>query len=174
MLLFTQGKEEMIIVTGFDPHIHRHDPYESFKFRVILDGMPIMGVSKVSALQRVTDVIEHRAGGDLSSIGKSPGITQYEPVTLERGITQDRVFEQWADKVWKLGGESSPSDFRKDVAIEVLDETDQVVFRYLLYRCWVSAYEALPELDANVDTIAVERITLEHEGWERDASLHPP
>jgi phage tail-like protein len=62
----------------------------------------VAGVSKVSALKRTTDVVEHREGGDPSTVRKSPGQTKFEAVTLERGVTHDPDFEQWAGKVWNF------------------------------------------------------------------------
>jgi phage tail-like protein len=153
----------------------RFDPYKNFKFRVKLDGRYVAGVSKISALKRTTEVIEHREGGDPSTSRKSPGRTQFEPITLERGLTQDRVFEQWANKVWALGAglgsEVSLKDFRKDIVIEIYNEAGQLVLSFRVFRCWVSEYQALPDLDANADAVAIEHIKLENEGWERDTSV---
>jgi phage tail-like protein len=153
----------------------RIDPYKNFKFRVIWDGQVVVGVSRVSALNRTTDAVLHREGGDPSTPHVSPGRTQYEAITLERGVTHDTAFENWANQVWRLGslprGETASSSFRKDVAIEVLDETGNVALRYLIYRCWVSEYSALPNLDAETNAALIESITLEHEGWTRDLSV---
>jgi phage tail-like protein len=156
----------------------RLDPYKNFKFRVKWDGRYVAGVSKVSALKRTTEVVEHREGGDPSTSRKSPGRTQYEPITLERGVTEDAEFEQWANKVWKLGAalgsEVSLADFRKDIILEFYNEAGQVVLAYKIYRCWPSIFQALPDLDANGAAVAIEALVLENEGWERDASVVPP
>ncbi|HEY2246977.1 MAG TPA: phage tail protein [Bradyrhizobium sp.] len=156
----------------------RFDPYKNFKFRVKWDGQYVAGVSKVSALKRSTEVVEHREGGDPSTPRKSPGRTGFEPVTLERGVTHDPAFEQWAAKVWNLGAgpgtEVSLKDFRKDIVIEVHSEAGQLVLAYKVFRCWVSEYQALPDLDANSDAVMIERITLQNEGWERDTSVVEP
>jgi phage tail-like protein len=156
----------------------RFDPYKEFKFRVKWDGHYVAGVSKVSALRRVTDVIEHREGGDPSTSRRSPGRTQFEPITLERGITHDPAFEQWANKVWSFGAgagaESSLKDFRKDIRIELYNEAGQLVIAYNVFRCWVSEFQALPELDANTSAVAIQMIKLENEGWERDTSVPEP
>jgi phage tail-like protein len=165
-------------VASFTVNPHRVDPYKTFKFRVKWDGQVIAGVSRVSGLKRTTEVVDHRTGGDPSSVRKSPGRTEYEAITLERGITHDTAFEDWAKLVWERGAgqgaEMSLKHFRKDLAIELLNEAGQIVFAYRVYRCWVSRYEALPELDANADAVAIERITLENEGWERDQSVVEP
>ena len=165
-------------MASFTVNPHRVDPYKTFKFRVKWDGQVIAGVSRVSGLKRTTEVVDHRTGGDPSSVRKSPGRTEYEAITLERGITHDTAFEDWAKLVWErgagLGAEMSLKHFRKDLAIELLNEAGQIVFAYRVYRCWVSRYEALPELDANADAVAIERITLENEGWERDQSVVEP
>lgn len=151
------------------------EPYENSKFQVSWDNRHIVGVSKVSALKRTTEVIEHREGGDPNSSHKSTGRTKYEPITLERGITNDRAFEEWANLVSPLApGEPNVKDFRKGVVIDLMDEDDKVVLRYKVFRCWVSEYQALPALDADSDAVAIESITLENEGWERDPDVVPP
>jgi phage tail-like protein len=156
----------------------RFDPYKNFKFRVKWDGRYVAGISKVSALKRTTEVMEHREGGAPSTGRKSPGHTTYEAITLERGVTHDKEFEQWANKVWNFGSlhgaETSLHDFRKDITIEVLNEAGQVAIAYNIFRCWVSEYQALPDLDANANVIAIESIKLENEGWERDNEVREP
>jgi phage tail-like protein len=165
-------------MSQFTVNAQRFDPYKNFKFRLKWDGRYIAGVSKVSPLVRSTEVVEHREGGDPSSSRKSPGRTKYEPVTLERGVTQDVEFEQWANKVWNfgagLGAEVSLKDFRKDIYLEFYNEAGQLVIAYKIYRCWPSEYQALPQLDANSNAVAIEHIKLENEGWERDQSVKEP
>jgi phage tail-like protein len=162
----------------FTVNAQRVDPYKNFKFRVKWDGEYVAGVSKVSALKRSTEVIEHREGGGPSTTRKSPGRTKYDAITLERGITFDVAFEQWANKVWDLGAglgaEVSLKDFRKDIVLDLYNEAGQLVMSYKIYRCWVSEYQAMPELDANAAAIAIEHIKLENEGWERDLSVVEP
>jgi phage tail-like protein len=162
----------------FTVNANRFDPYKNFKFRVKWDGRYVAGVSKVSALKRSSEMVEHREGGDPSTSRKSPGRTKYEAVTLERGVTHDLEFERWANKVWNfgagLGAEVSLKDFRKDISIEVYNEAGQKVLAYNLFRCWVSEYQSLPDLDANANAIAIQTIKLENEGWERDVSVPEP
>jgi phage tail-like protein len=162
----------------FSVNAQRFDPYKNFKFRVKWDGRYVAGISKVSALKRSTEVVEHREGGDPSTSRKSPGRSKFEAVTLERGVTHDREFEQWANKVWNfgsgLGAEVSLADFRKDVIIEMYNEAGQLVLAYKVYRCWVSDYQALPDLDANANAVAIQSIKLENEGWERDYDVAEP
>jgi phage tail-like protein len=156
----------------------RFDPYKNFKFRLKWDGKYVAGVSKVSGLKRTTEVVEHREGGDPSTTRKSPGLTKFEAITLERGVTQDHEFENWVNKVWKfgaaLGGEVALADFRKDIILEFYNEAGQKVLAYNIFRCWPSEYEALPDLDANANAVAIEHLKLENEGWERDASVVEP
>jgi phage tail-like protein len=165
-------------MTQFVVNAHRFDPYKNFKFRVKWDGRYVAGISRVSALSRTTEVIEHREGGDPSSSRKSPGRTRYEPITLERGVTHDTEFEEWANKVWNygsgLGAEVSLKDFRKDLVIEIYNEAGQLVIAYRVYRCWVSEFQALPDLDANDGDVLVQYIKLENEGWERDNQVTEP
>jgi phage tail-like protein len=162
----------------FTVNAQRVDPYKNFKFRVKWDGKYVAGVSKISALKRSTEVIEHREGGDPSLSHRSPGRTKYEPITLERGVTHDVAFEQWANKVWNygagLGTEVSLKDFRKDIVLELLNEAGQIVMAYKIFRCWVSEWQALPDLDSNANAVAIQHIKLENEGWERDLSVVEP
>ena len=162
----------------FSVNAYRFDPYKNFNFRVKWDGRYVAGISKVGALKRSTEVVRHRSGGDVSSERASPGQTKYDPITLERGVTHDVDFEQWANKVWNygsgLGAEVSLKDFRKDIRIELLNEAGQVVIAYNVYRCWVSEYTAMPELDASANAVAIQSIQLENEGWERDYDTTEP
>src|SRR5258707_10343161 len=157
---------------------HRFDPYKNFKFRVKWDGHYVAGVSKVSGLKRTTEVVKHRSGGDPSSSFKSPGRTEYDAITLERGVTHDTEFEKWANKVWDfkagLGLEVSLGDFRKDIIIEVYNEAGQLALAYKVYRCWVSEWQTLPDLDANANAVAIQHIKLENESWERDLEVPEP
>jgi phage tail-like protein len=162
----------------FSVNPHRTDPYKNFKFRVKWDGRHVAGISSVSPLRRTTEVILYRVGSGPSLIRKLPGRTTFEPITLERGVTLDPDFEDWANKVWRLGAglgsEMSLANFRKDIVIEFLNEAGQVVKAYLVYRCWPSEYQALPQLDANAKEVAIEKLVLENEGWERDESVTEP
>jgi phage tail-like protein len=165
-------------MTGFTVNPTRFDPYKNFKFRIKWDGKYVAGLSKMTALKRTTQVVKYREGGDPSSSRKSPGITEYEAITLERGVTHDLEFEKWANKVWNygvgLGSEVSLKDFRKDITIELYNEAGQAVMAYNVYRCWVSEYQALPDLDSNANGIAIQTIKIENEGWERDESIIEP
>lgn len=162
----------------FSVNAQRFDPYKNFKFRVKWDGRYVAGVSKISALKRTTEVVEHREGGDPSSARKSPGLTKYEPITLERGVTHDVEFERWANKVWNfgsgLGAEISLKDFRKDIIIELYNEAGQLALAYKIFRCWVSEFTATPELDANANAVAIQTLVLQNEGWERDYEVIEP
>lgn len=158
----------------------RFDPYKNFKFLVFFPGStePVAGVSKISAFKRTTEVVKHREGGDPSSSRKSPGRTEYEAITLERGVTHDPEFEAWANKVWNLGNgqekEMSLKDFRKDIIIKLLNEAGQVAIAYKVYRCWVSEFQAMADLDANANATLIQHIKLENEGWERDPETPEP
>lgn len=162
----------------FTVNASRFDPYKNFKFRVKWDGRYVAGVSKVSALKRTTEVVKYRDGADQSSSRKSPGRTEFEAITLERGVTHDIAFEQWANKVWNfgsgLGTEVSLKDFRKDIIIELYNEAGQLALAWKVFRCWVSEYQAVPDLDANANAVAIARLKLENEGWERDYDVVEP
>jgi phage tail-like protein len=171
-------------VAQFTVNAARLDPYKNFKFRVKWDGRYVAGVSKVSALKRTTEVVKHRDGGDESSSRKSPGRTEYDPITLERGVTHDIEFERWANKVWDYSNaqagpeqrvqEVSLADFRKDIVIDVYNEAGQKVLSYQVFRCWPSEYQSNSDLDANANAVAIQHIRLENEGWIRDQSVVEP
>jgi len=162
----------------FTVNINRFDPYKTFRFLVYFGTAttPVAGVSKVTGLKRSSDVIEYKQGGDAIT-RKGLGRTKYEPVTLERGLTHDIDFEDWANAAQKLDKGSpaqSLKNLRRQVRIDLLNEAGQPVHRYVLHRCWVSEYQALPDLDGGGNAIAIEYIKLENEGWEHDTSLAEP
>lgn len=156
----------------------RFDPYKNFKFRVKWDGRYVAGISKISALRRDTAVVEHREGGDPSLDRRSPGQTAFAPILLERGRTQDPDFENWANLVWRLGASAGTEvglkDFRKDIAVELLNEAGQVVMAFKVFRCWPSEYVALADLDSGSNAVAIESLTLQNEGWVRDPAVTEP
>ena len=162
----------------FKVNTQRYDPYKNYKFLIRWDNKVVAGVSKVSGLTRTTQVVTHREGGDPSQVRRSPGQTEFGPITLERGVTHDEDFEAWANKVWSrsnaVGNEISLQDFRKDITIELMNEAGQKVIAYNIFRCWVSAYTALPDLDASGNAVAIQSLTLQNEGWERDTSVAEP
>ena len=167
----------------FTVNATRLDPYKNFKFRVTFDGSTyVAGVSKISALKRTTEVVKFRDGGDESSSHKSPGRTEYEAITLERGVTHDLDFERWANKCWDYNNaqalladkEVSLKDFRKDIHIDVFNEAGQKAISYHVFRCWVSEYQPLPDLDANANAVAISHIKIENEGWIRDPAVTEP
>ena len=165
-------------MASFSVNALRFDPYKNFKFRVKWDGRYVAGVSKVGALKRTTEVVKHREGGDPSSSRKSPGRTEYDAITLERGVTHDKDFEQWANKVWNygagLGRETSLKDFRKDIIVEVYNEAGQLAFAYKVFRCWVSEFQSQADLDANANAVLIQTIKIENEGWLRDVDTPEP
>lgn len=164
----------------FPANVNRFDPYKAYRFLVYFTTtsptVPVAAVSKVTGLKRSSDVIEYKEAGN-AVILKGLGRTKYEPITLERGITQDKTFETWANagQVLDHGAAStSLANLRQEVSITLLNEEAQPVLRWLVHRCWVSEYQALPDLDAGSNTIAIEHIKLENEGWERDTTLTEP
>jgi phage tail-like protein len=160
----------------FSVNTERFDPYKSFKFKVKWDGKYVAGVHKITGLKRKTDPIEYREGGDPSTKRKSPGTTSYDPITIERGVTHDPEFEKWANLVHNYKGDAMMSlkNFRKDIRIELLNEQGTIVLAYNVYRCWVSEYHALPDLDAGGNAVAIQSIVIQNEGWERDEGVQEP
>ncbi len=163
-------------VPQFTVNAQRFDPYKNFKFRLKWDGKYVAGMSKASALKRSTEVVTHREGGDPSTARVTPSVWKFEPITLERGVTHDPEFENWANLIYSTDGDAAISldKFRKDIIIELLNEQGVVAKAYKVYRCWVSEYQALPELDANAHAVAIEHIVLQNEGWERDTAVPEP
>jgi phage tail-like protein len=160
----------------FTVNTKRFDPYRNFQFRVKIDNQYVAGLSKCSSLKRTTEVTQWREAGDPSTSRQLPGKTKYEAVTLEAGLTHDLTFENWANLVHNFQGDAAMSlrNFRKDIIVDVFNEAGQKVHSYKLFRCWVSEYQALPDLDANANAVAIQHIKLENEGWERDTSVTEP
>lgn len=162
----------------FTTNINRYDPYKTYRFLVYFGNSttPVAGVSKVGGLKRSSDTVEYKQGGD-TIIRKGLGRAKYDPITLERGLTHDSDFEEWANAPQLLdhGAASSSLDkLRRQLTIVLLNEAGQPVHRYIVYRCWVSEYQALPDLDAGSSSIAIEHIKVENEGWEHDLTLAEP
>jgi phage tail-like protein len=161
-------------VAQFTVNVTRFDPYKTFQFRVKMDGVYVAGLSKMSALKRSTTPVLHRNGGDPSVQRVSPGLTKHDAITLERGVTHDRAFADWANLVHNLSSPMSLRNFRKDLVVDLFNEADQKVLSYKVYRCWVSEYQALPPLDADNAAIAIETIKIENEGFEQDPDVPEP
>ena len=161
----------------FPVNTHRHDPYRTFKFQVLIGGKPVAGLRKMTALKKSTEVAIWRTGGDPSHERKLPGGTKYEPISLEQGLTHDPVFENWANQVNSIQGDAAMTlkNFRKDIVINVLNLQGKVAISYKVYRAWISEYQALPDFDAGTtNTVGIQIIKLEHEGWERDQAVPEP
>ena len=160
----------------FSVNTHRFDPYRNFKFKVKWDNKYVAGLSKCSVLKKTTEVVDWHEGGDPSGGRKLPGKTSYDPITLEAGVTHDTAFEAWANLVNNYQGEATMSlrNFRKDLTIDVFNLQGSKVLSYNVYRCWVSEYQALPELDASGNAVMIQTIQLQNEGWERDTSTPEP
>jgi phage tail-like protein len=161
----------------FPVNAHRFDPYRTFKFQVLINGVPVAGLKKMTALKRTTEAVSWRTAGDPTHERKLPGATKFEPITLEQGLTHDPVFEQWASLVNNIQGDSAMSlkNFRKDIVINVLNLQGKIAISYKVYRAWVSEYQALPDFDAGTtNAVGIQSIKLEHEGWERDVAVPEP
>jgi len=160
----------------FTVNATRFDPYLGFRFQIKIDGQSVAGLNKCSALTRTTEVTPWYEGGDSSGPHQIPGKTTYAAITLEAGVTHDTTFEKWANKVNNFQGDPAMSlaTFRKDITIEVYNHQGQKVLAYNVFRCWVSEYQALPQLDASTNAVMISTIKLENEGWIRDTSVTEP
>ncbi len=158
-------------VKPFNPPIAK----KNINFCVRWDGKIIPGITKISGLQRKTEIVENRSGGDPSMMRRSPGKTEYKPIVMKRSLSSDKEFENWANKVWNLGSgaglEVSLKDFRKDIIIELLDDTGKILMAFNVYRCWPSEYVALSDLDGGDRSFPMEILVLENEGWERNDEI---
>jgi phage tail-like protein len=163
-------------VPQFSVNTHRFDPYRNFKFRVKWDGADVAGLSKCSPLKKSTEVVDWREGGDASHSRKLPGKTTYEAITLEKGLTHDGAFEDWANLVNNFSGDAAMSlrNFRKEIVIDVCNLQGVTVLSYIVHRAWVSEYTAVPQLDAHGNAVAIQTIVLQNEGWERDTTVAEP
>lgn len=162
--------------TQFSVNSHRFDPYRNFKFKVKIDNLYVAGLNKCSALKKNTEMVEWWEAGDLSTSRKLPGKTTYEAITLEAGLTHDTTFEEWANSVNNYEGSALMSllNFRKDIVIDVFNLQGSKVLSYIVYHCWVSEFQAVPELDAGGNAVMIQSLKLEHEGWKRDTSVTEP
>ena len=160
----------------FTVNPNRYDPYRNFKFRIKIDNVYVAGLNKCTALKKTTEMVEWREGGDPSTTHKLPGKTKYDPITLTAGVSHDSTFEDWANLVNNFQGDAATSlkNFRKDIIIDVFNEADQKVLSYHLFRCWVSEFQTLPDLDASANAVMIQTVKLENEGWERDKSVVEP
>lgn len=160
----------------FATNTHRLDPYKNFKFRVKWENRFVAGLSKMSAIKRTTEAIEWREAGGSSFVRKLPGRTKAEPVTLEAGLTHDQQFLDWANQVNNpLGdGAMSLANYRKEVTIEVLNLQGTPVMAFTLKRAWPSEFQAVPEMDANANAVAIQSLKLEYEGFAIDDAVTEP
>ncbi|MFP2929687.1 phage tail protein [Pyxidicoccus sp. 3LG] len=161
----------------FTVNTHRHDPYRTFKFQLLIDGRPVAGLKKMGALKKKTEAVKWRTAGDPSHERILPGGTSYDPIVLEQGLTHDPVFEAWAALVNNVEGDAAMSlkNFRKDLVLNVLNMQGQVAISYKIFRAWVSEYQALPDLDSQaMNAVGIQTLTLQHEGWQRDTSVAEP
>jgi phage tail-like protein len=160
----------------FTVNPQRVDPYRNFKFRIKIDNVYVAGLSKCGALKKTTEKVDWYESGDPSTPHRLPGKTSYEAVTLSAGVTHDLTFETWANLVNNFQGDAAMSlkNFRKNIVIDVFNEAGQQAISYQVFRCWVSEYQALPELDAAGNAVMIQTIKLENEGWNRDASVKEP
>jgi phage tail-like protein len=155
------------------PQTNRFDPYRNFRFRVKWDNQYVAGLTKMGALKRTTEMVEFREAGENIISRKLPGKTSYQAVTLEAGVTYDSAFEDWANLVNDFASHSITNlrEFRKNVTVDLFNEAGQRALSYNLYRAWVSEYQALPDLDAGANAVAITTLKLEFEWFERDDAV---
>lgn len=160
----------------FNVNAHRIDPYKNFRFRVTWDGRTVAALSKMSAIKKATEAIEWRSAADAGIVRKMPGRTKFEAVTFEQGLTHDRQFLEWANQVNNPQGEAANSlvNYRKTVRVEVLNMQGTPVMAFNLLRAWVSEFQALPEMDANANAVAIQTLKVEYENFILDEAVTEP
>jgi phage tail-like protein len=162
-------------MASFAANPARADPYKDFKFRVRWGANEyVAGVSKVSALTRTAERVEPRERRDPRPGHELPSRTEYEPITLERGVTYDLEFEQWATRASAFVDSPAPegrperdasqNEFRRNLTIDVFDEVGQKVMSYEVHRAWVSEFTAQADLATGAKAILIQSIRIEHEG----------
>jgi len=161
-----------MIMPKFTIKRQSNDPYRNFKFRIQIDNKYVAGLSKCDIPNKTPEKVVRRGIGNPSAIHKLPGKTKSEAITLATGITHDTSFEDWANLVNNFQGDAAMSlkNFRKNIIIDVFNEANQKTQSYHVYNCWVSEYQAVPDLDAGVNAVMIQTIKLENEGWDQDTS----
>jgi phage tail-like protein len=142
------------------------DPYASFRFRIMWQGRYVAGAAKLGGLKRTSEIVKDNQSLTASQ-QKAAQRSKYEAITLERGVTHDREFENWASEVAEREDAAGSKSSRRAILIGECDEPGHFVQSYRLVRAWVSD-EASPDLDASANAVTIETIKLENEGWRRD------
>jgi len=124
----------------------RFDPYKNYKFR-LLDGDNVYFGSKATGLVSSAGIVEYRPGDNsYPSPRKLPGRNKYEGITLQRGVTTDQSFSNWASGVMSygssLGSEVPPKSYRKSIYLEFQNEAGQPVVSYRFSGNAIAEYPA--------------------------------
>jgi phage tail-like protein len=137
------------------------DPYRNFNFLVEIDGIAQGNFSECSGLDATTEPVEYREGGDNTTVRKLPGKTTYSDIVLKRGLTADPELWNWRKQI--IQGKVE----RKNGSIVVFDLANaKEVARWNFVRGWPTKWEG-PSFDAKGNDIAIETLTIAHEGVER-------
>lgn len=143
----------------------RHGPYRNTRFLLEIDGIAIASFSRCRLPTATSDVIEYREGNDPPTARKLGGLNEYGPLVLERGVTDDSIaLFEWR----KMVEQGKLDDARRNVAVVLLDEEGQPGPRWEFSDAWPARYDA-PTLDALGETVAIERLEVVNEGFERVA-----
>jgi phage tail-like protein len=147
-----------------------YDPYRKFKFLVKWNNAVVMAVHKVSSITKSIDPIDWRTGGDSNFSAKVPGLTKWEPITLERGLSADTAFQEWMVLVNKytkagLGADEAVHAFRKNLNIEMYSLQNELVMTINVYNAWPSKL-TIADFDAKANELAIEHMELQNEGWD--------
>lgn len=136
------------------------DPYGSFNFLVEIDGIARASFQQVSGFDSTVETVEHREGGDNTTVRKVPGLTKYSDIQLKWGLADDRELYDWHTRV--IDGDVE----RKNGSIVLLDRRRQEVARWNFERAWPTKYDG-PDFSAEGADMAIETLTLAHEGVRR-------
>src|SRR3970040_1507273 len=138
----------------------RVDPFGNYNFKVEIDGITRAAFHEVNGFDSTVDVIEHREGGENTTLRKLPGMTKYSNIVLKWGMTDDVMLYRWHRQI--VQGDIE----RKNGSIVLLNRRGEEVARWNFVRAWPTKYDG-PDFTAEGNDVAIETIELAHEGVER-------
>jgi phage tail-like protein len=138
----------------------RVDPYGNFNFLVEIDGITRAAFHEVSGFDSTIDVIEHREGGDNTTVRKLPGMTKHSNIVLKWGLADDRDLYDWHRDA--VNGKVQ----RRNGSIVLLDRQGQERMLWNFVNAWPSKWDG-PDFNAEGNDIAIETLELAHEGVTR-------
>ena len=140
----------------------RIDPYGNYNFLVEIDGIARAAFQEASGFDSSIDVVEHREGGDNTTVRKLPAMTKFSNITLKWGTTDDRQLYDW-HRQWVTG---DPAAQRKNGSVILLDRQGQEKVRWNFVNAWPAKWTG-PSFNAEGNDVSIETLELAHEGVAR-------